>query len=58
MKNNRVEVNYEVRNKIGEGTYGTVFLAEDIKTKKKVAIKKVKLRKPDDGMPIEAIREI
>ena len=58
MKNNRVEGNYEVRNKIGEGTYGTVFLAEDIKTKKQVAIKKVKLRKPDDGMPIEAIREI
>ena len=46
--------------KIGEGTYGTVFRAVDQTTGLPVALKKVKVRnkRDQDKMPTEAIREI
>lgn len=43
---------------IGEGTYGKVFKARDIKTKQLVALKSVKLENEKEGFPITAVREI
>ena len=44
--------------KIGSGTYGFVFKGENVDTKEKVAIKKVKMEKEREGFPVTAIREI
>jgi serine/threonine protein kinase len=44
--------------KIGEGTYGTVYKAVDQRTNTLVALKKVKIRKADDGLPKEFLREV
>ena len=49
---------YRVLDKIGEGTYGTVYRAVDQRTDTLVAFKKVKIRKADDGLPKEFLREI
>ncbi len=43
---------------IGEGTYGKVFKAVDIKTRQLVALKSVKLENEKEGFPITAVREI
>ena len=57
MKSN-VEGNYRVVDKIGEGTYGVVYKAVDQRVGDRVVIKKVKVRKPEDGLPKELVREI
>ena len=44
--------------KLGEGTYGVVYKAQNIETLEYVAIKKIRLEKEDDGVPSTAIREI
>lgn len=44
--------------KIGSGTYGQVFVAVDSKTKKKVAIKRIRVTEADEGIPSTSIREI
>ncbi len=44
--------------KIGEGTYGTVYKSINQLSGQKVAIKKVKIRKTEDGLPKELLREI
>ena len=49
---------YRLVEKIGEGTYGTVYRAVDQRTDTLVAVKKVKIRKTDDGLPKEFLREI
>ncbi|GKT14147.1 cyclin-dependent kinase 2-like [Aduncisulcus paluster] len=50
---------FENQKKIGEGTYGVVFRAEDTSDGNKiVAIKKIKLGSQDEGINITAIREI
>jgi cyclin-dependent kinase 12/13 len=43
---------------IGEGTYGKVFKARDIRTQQLVALKSVKLENEKEGFPITAVREI
>lgn len=43
---------------IGEGTYGKVFKAVDIKTRQLVALKSVKLENEKEGFPITSVREI
>jgi cyclin-dependent kinase 5 len=49
---------YERVEKIGEGTYGTVFKAKDRETGDIVALKIVRLDEDDEGVPSAALREI
>lgn len=50
--------NYKIIKKIGEGTYGEVFLAIDKETNEKVALKKLKVTKNEVGISFSIIREI
>ncbi|OJJ48944.1 hypothetical protein ASPZODRAFT_61127 [Penicilliopsis zonata CBS 506.65] len=43
---------------IGAGTYGKVFKAIHIYTKKMVALKKIRMEGEKDGFPVTAVREI
>ncbi|XP_067905291.1 cyclin-dependent kinase 10 isoform X3 [Heterodontus francisci] len=45
-------------NRIGEGTYGIVYRAHDTKSDEIVALKKVRMDKEKDGIPISSLREI
>lgn len=49
---------FEKLNRIGEGTYGVVYRARDTKTNEIVALKKMRMEKEKDGMPISGLREI
>jgi len=49
---------YKKVGKLGEGTYGKVYLAQDRVTKEFVALKKMILETEDEGIPSTAIREI
>ncbi|XP_018914243.2 cyclin-dependent kinase 2 [Bemisia tabaci] len=49
---------YSSIEKIGEGTYGVVYKAKDLKTGKLVALKKFRLETDTEGVPATAIREI
>lgn len=49
---------YTKLEKLGEGTYGVVYKAQDKVTGEYVALKKIRLEKEDDGVPSTAIREI
>ena len=49
---------YEKIEKIGEGTYGTVFKAKNRETGEVVALKRVQLDDDDEGVPSSALREI
>ncbi|TRY85884.1 hypothetical protein DNTS_011910 [Danionella cerebrum] len=49
---------FEKINRIGEGTYGIVYRARDTKTNGIVALKKVRMDKEKDGIPISSLREI
>ncbi len=45
--------------KLGEGAYGKVYLAEDLKNKnQKVAVKQLKSSSVEEGVPISTLREI
>lgn len=44
--------------KVGEGTYASVFLARNVKTNTRVAIKKIKIVSNENGMDMTAIREV
>eukprot|EP01086_Lenisia_limosa_P013219 TRINITY_DN42131_c0_g1_i1.p1 TRINITY_DN42131_c0_g1~~TRINITY_DN42131_c0_g1_i1.p1 ORF type:complete len:353 (-),score=52.54 TRINITY_DN42131_c0_g1_i1:85-1143(-) len=44
--------------KVNEGTYGIVYRATDTRTGKIVALKKIKLKKEQEGFPITSLREI
>ncbi|CAE8640057.1 unnamed protein product [Polarella glacialis] len=50
--------NYRIHEKIGEGTYGTVYKASCRQTGERVAIKKIRILYEDDGVPSTALREI
>jgi cyclin-dependent kinase len=49
---------YEKIDKVGEGTYGVVYKAKDMKTNDIVALKKIRLLADEEGIPSTAIREI
>ncbi|CAN7046431.1 hypothetical protein IGI04_008669 [Brassica rapa subsp. trilocularis] len=49
---------FEKLEQIGEGTYGQVYMAKDIKTGEIVALKKIRMDNEREGFPITAIREI
>jgi cyclin-dependent kinase len=49
---------YQKIEKIGEGTYGVVYKAKDTKTSEIVALKKIRLKAEEEGIPSTAIREI
>ena len=49
---------YKKLEKLGEGTYGVVYKAQNLETGELVALKKMRLEKEDDGVPSTAIREI
>ncbi|KAL4842541.1 hypothetical protein H8958_012501 [Nasalis larvatus] len=50
-------VEYEKLEKIGEGTYRTVFKAENRETHEMVALKWVRLDDNDEGVPSSALQE-
>jgi cell cycle related kinase len=49
---------YKVVGRIGEGAHGLVLRGQHRVTGKEVALKKVLLKKLEDGIPITVIREI
>ena len=53
-----VEDSYEKLRQIGEGTYGQVYLARDVRDSSLVALKRVRMDNEREGFPITAIREI
>lgn len=53
-----VAARYELCEKLGKGTYGTVYKAMNRQTGDYVAIKRIKILYEDDGIPSTALREI
>jgi serine/threonine protein kinase len=49
---------FEVMDKIGEGTYGVVYKSFWKGTARAIAIKKIRLEHEEEGVPSTAIREI
>jgi cyclin-dependent kinase 2 len=49
---------YKKLGKLGEGTYGTVYKAQDPTTGTVVALKKMKIGEHEEGTPVTALREI
>ncbi|PIK50483.1 putative cyclin-dependent kinase 10 [Apostichopus japonicus] len=49
---------FEKLNRIGEGTYGIVYRARDSSSGEIVALKKVRMEREKDGLPISGLREI
>ncbi|XP_037267474.1 cyclin-dependent kinase 20 [Falco rusticolus] len=49
---------YIILGRIGEGAHGVVFKAKDRETGELVALKKVPLRRPEEGVPPQTLREI
>jgi cyclin-dependent kinase 7 len=50
--------NYKVLQALGQGTWGVVHMAEQRGTGRRVAIKKIKSNKPEEGVNFTAVREI
>jgi serine/threonine protein kinase len=49
---------YKRTKKLGEGTYGIVYKAENVYTGEEVALKAIRLESEEEGVPCTAIREI
>ncbi|CAD7957776.1 unnamed protein product [Amoebophrya sp. A120] len=50
---------YQRLDKLGEGTFGTVYKAQDLQTKEFVALKRIAFSSEDDeGIPSTALREV
>eukprot|EP00428_Durinskia_dybowskii_P020878 CAMPEP_0170207130 /NCGR_PEP_ID=MMETSP0116_2-20130129/3139_1 /TAXON_ID=400756 /ORGANISM="Durinskia baltica, Strain CSIRO CS-38" /LENGTH=449 /DNA_ID=CAMNT_0010457581 /DNA_START=416 /DNA_END=1765 /DNA_ORIENTATION=+ len=49
---------FEKKHKVGEGTYGSVFVARDKKSNEIVALKRINTKQEENGFPITALREV
>lgn len=49
---------YQVIKKLGEGSYGVVYLVINTTTNQKLAIKKIKMEDNHEGIPSTSLREI
>jgi serine/threonine protein kinase len=49
---------YEMQRKVGEGTYGEVYLGIERSTRDRVAVKKLKVLEQLEGLPVTTVREI
>ena len=49
---------FEKLNRVGEGTYGIVYRAKDLKSGEIVALKKIRMEKEKEGIPVCSVREI
>jgi cyclin-dependent kinase 10 len=49
---------FEKMNRVGEGTYGVVYRARDTKSGEIVALKRMRMDREKDGMPVSGLREI
>ena len=49
---------FEKLNRIGEGTYGIVYRARDLKSGEVVALKKIRMEREKEGLPVCSVREI
>jgi cyclin-dependent kinase 2 len=50
---------YDIKEKLGEGTYGEVYKALDTESRQFIALKKMRLLEADDeGVPATALREV
>jgi serine/threonine protein kinase len=58
LNQNQKLLRYRKLEKVGEGTYGVVYKAEDLHSGKLIALKKVRLEHEDEGIPSTSIREI
>ena len=47
--------NFRCFGRIGEGAHGVVYHAQEIKTGHKVALKKIPLKRLEDGLPIQVL---
>lgn len=49
---------FEKKHQVGEGTYGSVFVAKDKKSAEIVALKRINTVQEENGFPITALREV
>jgi len=49
---------FEKKAKVGEGTYGSVFVAKDKRSSDIVALKRINTEQEENGFPITALREV
>ncbi len=52
------EQQYVIQCKVGEGTFGEVFKAQRASSGEVVALKKIRIRAPDAGIPKSIFREV
>ena len=58
MGNARSVCEFRKLNRVGEGTYGVVYRAQDTVSNEIVALKKVRMDQEKEGLPISSLREI
>jgi len=49
---------YRVLRRLGEGAFGEVSLCKDLRTGREVAVKKVSVRRLEEGLTISVWREV
>jgi len=49
---------FEKKFQVGEGTYGSVFVAKDRTSNEIVALKRINTEQEENGFPITALREV
>jgi len=49
---------FEKKFQVGEGTYGSVFVARDRSSNEIVALKRINTEQEENGFPITALREV